>query len=135
MMQVKRTRYRVVMGLALALTAMAPPAPSQAGLERKVLIRQDLAVPGYETLLVEVTIPPGGREGRHSHPGTLVGYVLEGELTLEVDGQPTKTLKAGESSLIDPGRVHEGINKGRVPAKVLASFIVEKGKPLSTPAP
>jgi len=129
-----RLRHLVVVGIALALVAIAPPAPSQVGIERKVLIRQDLNVPGYETLLIEVTIAAGGREGKHSHPGTLVGYILDGELTVELDGQPTRTFKAGESMLIEPGRVHEGINKGRMPVKVLATFIVEKGKPLSTPA-
>jgi quercetin dioxygenase-like cupin family protein len=71
--------------------------------------------------------------GRHRHPGTLVGYILEGELTLEVDGQPPKTFKAGESVFVEAGRVHEGTNKGNVPVKAVVTFIVEKGKPLSTP--
>ncbi len=62
-------------------------------------------------------------------------YILEGELTLESDGQPTKIFKAGECVLIEPGREHEGINKGSRPVKALVTFILEKGKPLSTPAP
>ncbi len=130
-----RIKHVVVTGIALLLVAIAPSAPSQVGLERKILTRQDLSIPGYETVLVEVTIAVGGREGRHSHPGTLVGYILEGELTLESDGQPTKIIKAGESVLIEPARVHEGINKGNRPVKALVTFILEKGKPLSIPAP
>jgi quercetin dioxygenase-like cupin family protein len=116
--------------MAAAQTSAAP-----IGIERKVLLQQDLAIPGDEVVLVEVTVAVGGREGRHSHAGTLVGHILEGELTMEQDGQPTKSFKAGDSFLIQPGRVHEGINKGSVPVKVLATFIGEKGKPLTTPAP
>ncbi len=79
------------------------------------------------------TIAVGGREGKHTHAGTLVGYVLQGELTLELDGQPTRVVKAGESAYIEAGRIHEGINRGRVPMKALVTFIIEKGKPLTTP--
>jgi len=118
----------------LAVTVMVS-GKAQTGIQREVLIKQDLPIPGYQTLLVAVTIAAGGREGRHSHPGTLVGHVLEGELTLELEGQPTKTVKAGESVLIEPGQVHEGINRGSVPVKALATFIVEKDKPLTTPVP
>jgi quercetin dioxygenase-like cupin family protein len=81
-----------------------------------------------------VSIAVGGREGRHWHAGTLVARVLEGELTLELEGQPTKIVKASETVLIEPRQVHEGINKGDVPIRGLVTFIVEKGKPLSTPA-
>ena len=121
--------------LGTAIVSIAPPAESQVGLERKILQQQDFAIPGYEVVVSAVTIAVGGREGKHLHSGTLVGYVLEGELTLELQGQPTKTVRAGESVVIEPGQVHEGINKGTVPIKALATFIVEKGKPLSTPAP
>jgi quercetin dioxygenase-like cupin family protein len=121
--------------IAACVIAAAQTSAAPIGIERKVLLQQDLAIPGYEVVLVEVTIAVGGREGRHWHAGTLVGHILEGELTMEQDGQPTKMFKAGESVFIEPGRVHEGINKGSVPVKVLVTFIVEKGKPLTTPAP
>jgi quercetin dioxygenase-like cupin family protein len=64
-----------------------------------------------------------------------VGRIIEGELTQELEGQPTKIVRAGESVIIEPGQVHEGINKGAVPIKALVTFVVEKGKPLSTPVP
>jgi len=121
--------------IAACLIAAAQIFAAPIGIERKVLLQQDLAIPGYEVVLVEVTIAVGGREGRHWHAGTLVGHILEGELTIEQEGQPTKIFKAGESVLIEPGRVHEGINKGSVPVKALVTFIVEKGKPLTTPVP
>ena len=117
---------------AMVIAAMSH-GRAQVGLERKVLLQQDLDIPGYETLLVAVTIAVGGREGRHTHAATLVGQVLEGELTLEQEGLPTRTLKPGDSVIVKPGQVHEGINKSKAPIRILATFIAEKGKPLTTP--
>jgi len=119
---------------SLSIATAVRHADAQVGLERKIVLQQDAAIPGYETVLAEVSIAVGGREGRHSHSGSLVGYILEGELTLELEGQPTKIVKAGEAVLIEPRHVHEGFNKGNVPIKALVTFIVEKGKPLTTPA-
>ena len=120
--------------MVLAALDGAPTTATQApGLERTILQRQDLAgVPGYEVLLVEATIPVGGREGRHTHPGTMVGYLTQGTFTLDVNGILTD-YKAGASAIVEPGTVHEGINRGNTPIKALVMFIVEKGKPLSTP--
>jgi quercetin dioxygenase-like cupin family protein len=126
--------YAIAFALVATATVLAPASDAQVGLERKILLQQDLEIPGYEVLLAEVTLAVGGREGRHSHPGTLVARILEGELTLELEGQPTKIVKAGEAVLIEPRQVHEGINRGGVPIRALATFIVEKGKPLSTAA-
>ncbi len=119
--------------IAACLIASAPSSAQQIGLQRTVLLQRDLPIQGYEVVLVKATIAVGGREGRHSHAATLVGYVLEGELTMEQEGEPTKIVKAGESVLVEPGRVHEGINKGSVPVTVLVTFVAEKGKPLTTP--
>jgi quercetin dioxygenase-like cupin family protein len=124
--------------LFLAVTAVLVAALSSTGaaqqptVERKVLSQQDVTAPGYQNVLVAVTIPVGGREGRHTHPGTAIVHVLEGELTLDHDGRPTATYKAGETFFVDPGKVHEGINKGKAPVRAIASFVIEKGKPLTT---
>ena len=99
---------------------------------RKVLIQQDLTIPGYTAAMVSVEIPVGGREGRHTHPGTVMVVVQEGELTLDYEGKPTATYKAGQSFSVEPGKIHECINKGKTPVRALASFVVEKGKPLTT---
>ncbi len=132
----QQTLLRVLAASAtISVLAIAPAGDAQVGLERKIVLQQDLMMPGYETVVAEATIAVGGREGRHTHPGTLIGYMLEGELTLEVEGQPTRVLKPGDAALIPAGAVHEGRNTGSVPTKVIATFIVEKGKPLSTPAP
>ena len=115
------------------LVASSSPAVAQApNVERKVLLRQALSDPNQEALLVDVTIPVGGREGRHTHPGTLVVYVESGTLTLDYEGRPTATYGPGDSFSVEPGKIHEGINKGQSPVHVIATFIVEKGKPLTT---
>jgi quercetin dioxygenase-like cupin family protein len=70
--------------------------------------------------------------GRHTHPGTLVARMIEGELTLEQEGKPTIALAAGDAVLIEPGQVHEGINTGDIPVRAIATFVVEKDKTLAT---
>jgi quercetin dioxygenase-like cupin family protein len=124
--------------IAAAVLAVLLPAwtnsaaQNQPNVTRKVLMQQDLNIPGYTTALISVEIPVGGREGRHTHPGTLIVYVQEGTLTLDYEGKPTKAYKAGETFSVEPGKIHEGINKGNTPIKALASFIGEKGKPITT---
>ena len=122
----------VIIAAVAAIGAQALANARQAGVERKVLLQQDLTMPGYQAVLVAVTIPVGGREGKHIHPGTVLVHVQEGALTLDHDGRPTVTYKAGESLFVEPGKVHEGINRGNTPVKAIATFIVEKGKPLTT---
>jgi quercetin dioxygenase-like cupin family protein len=77
---------------------------------------------------------PGATVGRHTHPGEEAGYLLEGTLVFEQAGKPTVTLKAGETFFVPAGTVHDATNKGSSRARVLATYIVEKGKPLATPA-
>jgi quercetin dioxygenase-like cupin family protein len=130
---------RLLFGGLVALIATIGVVPRLVGqtptVQRKVLLQQDFQVPGYEVLLIEASLPVGGREGKHSHPGTMVGYILEGTMDLEVEGKPTQILKAGDSAMVEGGKMHEGINRGRVPIKALVTFVVEKGKPLTTPHP
>ena len=125
-------------GFALAVAAFSVAAlPSQSAeptVVRKVLMQQDLPIPGYSTALVSVDIPVGGREGRHTHPGALIVYVLEGALSLDYEGKQQVTYKAGETFFVEAGKIHEGINKGTVPIKALASFVVPKGQPITKQA-
>jgi quercetin dioxygenase-like cupin family protein len=134
-----RLNIKVVLIAAAALAILLPAWTNSAAQQapsvtRKVLMQQDLNIPGYTAALVMVEIPVGGREGRHTHPGTIMVYVQEGTLTLDYEGMPTKAYKAGETFSVEPGKIHEGINKGNTPIKALASFVVEKGKPLTTQA-
>lgn len=118
-------------GMISASVSDAAPAAAPA-VQRKVLLQQDLQIPNYSTALVEVTIPVGGREGRHTHPGSAVVHVLQGALTLDLEGMPTKTYQVGETVFIPTGKIHEGINNGNTPMRAIASFVVEKGKPLAS---
>ena len=120
---------------ALSVTTSTTSAQQPTTVQRKVLLTQDLPIPGYQTVMAAVEIPAGGREGRHTHPGAVVVYIQEGTITFDHEGKPTMTYKAGDSFYIEPGKIHEGINNGTSPVKAVATFVVEKGKPLASPAP
>lgn len=123
---------RVITVIALALTGSALVIAQAPQNTRRVLLRTDSPMPAYEIVLVEGTIPVGGREGRHTHPGELVAYVQSGAIRLDHDGRESVVYEAGDSVQIDANTVHEGINIGDVPAVLLATFVVEKGKPMTT---
>ena len=116
-----------VVGASASFGAAEAPA-----VKRTVLMQQDLAIPGYSTALVRVDFPVGSREGRHTHPGSVMVHVEEGAVTLFYEGKPMTTYKAGETFFVEAGKVHEGMNNGNTPARAVASFVVEKGKPLTT---
>jgi quercetin dioxygenase-like cupin family protein len=120
---------------AWGVIAQQPATPAGPTVTRTVLNQQDLAVPGYASALVRVDLPIGGREGRHQHPGTLIVHVLEGVLTLDYEGRPTTQYKAGDTFPVEPGKIHEGINRGTVPVKLLASFVFPKDKPMTIQVP
>jgi len=122
-------------GAGLVGWALLPASAQQPTVQRKALITQDLPIPGYQSVMASVELPVGAREGRHTHPGAGFVYVLEGSITLEHEGRPTTTYKAGDALYVEANKVHEGINAGSVPVKLVATFVVEKGKPLASPAP
>jgi quercetin dioxygenase-like cupin family protein len=103
------------------------------GQQRTVLDKQDLSVPGREGVLVQTTLAPGFKEPNHTHAGDLFAYVLEGNASIEQEGQPTKPLKPGDSFFVLEGKVHSVSNQGTVPVKLVVTFFAEKGKPLTTP--
>jgi quercetin dioxygenase-like cupin family protein len=121
--------------VAITLTAIAAGvAAQQPGFKRTVLQQVDLSVPGREAVTAVAELQPGAAAGRHTHPGEEVGYVIEGTVLIERDGMPPLTAKAGEAFLIPSGKIHNATNKGSGAARVLATYIVEKGKPIATPA-
>jgi quercetin dioxygenase-like cupin family protein len=91
--------------------------------------------PGYETVSVIAELESGNCTGRHTHPGAESAYVLEGEAVATIDGKPDLNVKAGQPLLFAPGAVHNVCNFSGKPFKALAHYIVEKGKPLASPAP
>ncbi len=102
----------------------------QPGTKRTDLQRHDLSIPGREAIQVRVDIGPGEVAPRHKHPGEEIIYVLEGTLEYEIEGKPPVTLKAGDVLFIPYGAIHSARNVGSVNAAELATYIVEKGKPL-----
>jgi quercetin dioxygenase-like cupin family protein len=122
--------------LICAFAFVAPQAIAQSAPPIKRIPLQKFEVPGagYETVIGIAEIAPNVNIGRHTHPGVEAGYVIEGELVLMVAGQPDKPLKAGDSYQMPPGAAHDA-KSGPQGAKVLATYVVEKGKPLATPAP
>ena len=120
---------RVLAVVALIAGSSLAPA-QQPGITRTDLQRHDLSVPGREVVQVRVDIAPGVAVGNHSHPGEEIVYVIEGLLEYQVEGKPPVTLKAGEVLFIPAGAVHAARNVGRSNGAELATYIVDKGKPL-----
>jgi quercetin dioxygenase-like cupin family protein len=129
-----RTRsagFASIAGLILTLTIASAQQPA---VKRTTLQQGDLSIPGREAIMARAEIPAGGTTGRHTHPGEEISYVLEGEMRFEVDGQAPRTLKAGDVFMVPPNTIHSATSLGGRAAIVLATYVVEKGKPLATPA-
>src|SRR5580692_2894190 len=120
-------------GVAFAQGQMAPVAQT-AGLKRTVIQKFDVPAGDRETVVAMIEIPPNMDVARHTHPGPEIDYVLEGEVNLVVGSDPAKTYKAGDSFVIPQGTPHGG-KSGSNGTKLIGTYIVEKGKPLATPAP
>lgn len=120
---------------ALGLVASgvaAQPAPA-GGVTRTVLGRIEYPGDGKVSILMTVEIPPNAVVARHTHPGVESSVVMEGEIGLEVGDEPLRWIKVGEGFQVPPGMPHGGRNGPR-PSRLAATFIVEKDKPLASPA-
>lgn len=93
-----------------------------------------LSTPGKVAIQLIVEVAPGGTIPRHTHPGEEIGYMMNGELTLLVDGQASKIVKAGDSFSVPEGSIHGGKNASAAPATVFVTYVVDKDKPVATPA-
>jgi quercetin dioxygenase-like cupin family protein len=118
----------------MGAAAQAAPLARPAGTTRTDLQRHDLSVPGREAVQLRVDFAPGSSFPRHTHPGEEIIYVLTGTLEYEVAGKPV-TLKAGDVLFVPSGTVHAARNVGDTSAAELATYVVEKGKPLTTLVP
>ena len=125
------TRIIAVAALVVATGfALSAARAQQPEIKRTDLQRHDLSAPGREAVQVRVDIGPGAAFGRHRHPGEEIIYVIEGSLVYEIDGKAPVTLKAGDVLFIPAGTIHAAKNVGTVNAAELATYVVEKGKPL-----
>jgi len=115
----------VASGLALHMAQAQGP-----GITRTDLQRHDLSVEGREVVQVRVDFAPGVVAPAHKHPGEEIVYAIEGLLEYRLEGKPPVALKPGEVLFIPAGTVHEVKNVGSGSAAELATYVVEKGKPL-----
>lgn len=121
-------------GAAVGALGMSALNAQQPTFKRIPLQDRDLSIAGRHAVQVVAEFGGGGIAAPHTHPGEELGYILEGELELEIAGQPKVTLKAGDSFFVPANTVHGGRNLGSGPLKVLATYIVEKDKPVASPA-
>lgn len=135
-MNTKRSRIvAIVAGIAFFSigATFALHAQDKPHVKRNIVLKEAMSIPDREAVMALVELPPGASEGRHTHPADVYVFVLEGEITQEIEGKPTVTLKAGDVFHVSPGQVHQATNNGSVTAKLAAVFVAEKGKPLTTP--
>jgi quercetin dioxygenase-like cupin family protein len=117
-------------GVSQAQAPAAPAAPAATGgITRSDVLRNDLDA-RHEAIQVRVDFAPGVAFPMHNHPGVEIAYVIEGAIEYKLGNQPPVTLKAGESLFIPAGVYHSAHNRGSVQASELATYLVEKGKPL-----
>jgi quercetin dioxygenase-like cupin family protein len=121
-----------LMGLAMLIAASGVAQAQQTGSNRTDLQRHDLSAPGREVIQVRVGFDPGYVSPRHTHPGEEIIYVLEGTLLYEIGDRPPVTVKPGDVLFVPAGTVHAAKNVGSGPGVELATYVVEKGKPLIT---
>jgi quercetin dioxygenase-like cupin family protein len=125
--------FRVAATLIVASgLALHPAQAPQAGSKRTELQRHDLSAAGREVVQVRVDFDAGYVAPMHTHPGEEIIYVIEGTLEYEIGGKVTR-VKAGDVLYVPAGTPHTARNIGTTNAAELATYIVEKGKPLFTP--
>jgi quercetin dioxygenase-like cupin family protein len=122
-------------GLALAFAAAMALLAQNSGITRTVVKKGDVSVPGREAVIARVEIAPQASAGRHTHPGDEISYVTEGEGEILMEGKPPLKVKAGDGFVIPGGVKHDAHNTGAQPLRLIGVYVVEKGKPLATPAP
>ena len=116
----------------ITVLAISASAVEQTGIKRTVIRTFDFP-PGYTTVTGIVELAPNTCSGRHTHPGIDSGYVMEGDFVLKIDGKPEQTLKVGDSYQTLPQEPHDACSVSG--NKLLDTWVIEKGKPLASPAP
>jgi quercetin dioxygenase-like cupin family protein len=109
----------------------------QEPVTRTILLRTDVAgVEGKEVVIVLAEIAPGATTGKHLHVGQEFAYIIEGSLSMTMEGKPAVTFKPGEAFQQPPRQMHEGKNtSATAPVKILAFYLADKGQPLTTAVP
>ena len=124
----------ITAALLLALFVRAD-AQAPAAFKRTVLQQGDLSAPGREAVMALAEFQLAGASGRHTHPGDEISYVMEGEGEILIEGRPARKVKAGDGFVVPAGSKHDAHNTGQTTLKLVGVYVVEKGKPLASPAP
>jgi quercetin dioxygenase-like cupin family protein len=127
------TRRMLMFGAAF-LKAVDIRGAQQTAAKWTELQRHDIPGTGREGVTMAIEIPPGASSARHSHPGEDFGYLIEGTIVLQVDGKPPLTVKAGEVFFTERGHIHSARNIGTTTARAVDTYVIDKGKPVVTPA-
>jgi len=122
----------LIMGVAMLIAGNAVTPTQQPGSKRTPLQQHDPSAPGRVVIQVRVDFDPGYVAPRHTHPGEEIIYVIEGSLEYQIEGQPTATVKPGDVLFVPAGAIHSVKNIGSGNGAELATYVVEKGKPLIT---
>ena len=126
----KRTVTTICVLVPFAIAAAASSFQAPAGLTRTDLQRHDISIAGHEAIQTRVEFAPGAVAPWHSHPGEELIYVPEGKLEFQLEGEKPVTLGVGEVLFVPAGKVHMARNPGTTRGIELATYVVEKGKPL-----
>ena len=136
MTSLNTTQLHIAAALVAGATLALQPVLAQlAGLQRTDLLRRDLSVAEREAIQVRVDFGPGTSAPAHTHPGEEIAYVLEGTLEYQIEGGTPITLHAGQSLFVPAGASHSARNVGSGKASELATYFVEKGRPLIVSTP
>jgi quercetin dioxygenase-like cupin family protein len=130
-------KIRTVLFLTLLLAAAAAAqaqAPAASPIKRTPVYKGDVTAPNQEGVIVKVELAGNSHAGRHTHPGDELSYIVDGEGELLIDGEPPRRVKAGEGIIVKAGQVHDVRNSSARPMHLIGVYVVEKGKPLATPA-
>jgi quercetin dioxygenase-like cupin family protein len=126
----RKTMLAWFIGISVITTAAA----QAQGITRQLMQTTDFPE-GYTTITGIATLAAGSCAGWHIHPGLETSYMLEGEIVLKIDGKPDQKFKAGESLQVPIAARHDACNTGNAPARVLIGYVLERGKPIASPAP
>jgi quercetin dioxygenase-like cupin family protein len=129
-------KKRTAVGVTLLMLAVIGMLSGQnPAIKRTVVKTADVSVPGREAVIAKVEIATGGSSGRHTHPGDEISYVVAGEGEILMEGKPPLKVKEGDGFVVPGGTKHDARNTGSQPLRLIAVYVVEKGKPVATPAP
>jgi quercetin dioxygenase-like cupin family protein len=121
--------------LAIATLLVSTQAYAQANAVHRAPLQEQAYPSGYHSVTVKTTVDPGGTVLPHTHPGIEMSYILEGQGVLKVQGQPDRTLSAGDSFAIPAAAIHSLTNTGNGAITIITTYVLEKDKPLATPVP